>query len=108
MVLADAALEISRIASEARQEFAGACRVDDRLGAVDRFVCELGVEREGEVQDFARVGVDAGDQRGWACRGSAGRARPESRSAEDVARQSVAVDCAKVFGVKGFASQITG
>ena len=102
-MLADAALEIFRIAGEARQEIAGAGGVDDRLGVVDRFFCAPSVERQGEVEDLARVGVHAGDERGIGLVEEVLVEGDLRRIARKRRRESVADDGAKILGVEGFA-----
>ena len=63
-VAAHPAAPILRIVVSARQQLAGARRLDDGDGTIAPRLCALGVERHEEMQTLAGVGVQRGEERG--------------------------------------------
>ena len=57
------AAPIFRILSDSRQQFAGPGRLDHGNGAVAGRLGQLRIERHGDVQALAGVGIDDSEQR---------------------------------------------
>src|SRR5262249_44707099 len=99
VVSAQAASPILGIVEAARQQLAGARRLDDVGGAITPHLRPLGIKRDKEMQPLAGVGVGRGEQRGI---GDV-EIRLIERHLRGVLREglleSIALDGAPVFGV---------